>query len=119
MKKLVKSLCAVVALFAIALCLVACAPKDAQAAKEKMDKAGYSVVVVYDNTGKETEEGEAIANVTGTANILKGDAFTAFLFKSAKEAKAALDDDYKDKENVAVVGSWVIWGSEEAIKAFK
>ena len=119
MKKLVKSLCAVVALFAIALCLVACAPKDAKAAKEKMDKAGYSVLVLYDNSDKETKEGEAIANVSGTANALKGDMFTAFLFKSAKEAKAALDEDYKDEKNVSVVGNWVIFGSEEAIKAFK
>lgn len=119
MKKLVRNLCAVIALFAIALCLVACAPKDAKAAKEKLDKAGYTAVILYDNSGKETKEGEAIANVTAAQNILKGDGITAFLFKSAKEAKDAAGSDYKDEDNVAVIGKWVVFGSEKAIKAFK
>ena len=129
MKKLVKSLCAVVALFAIALCLVACAPKDAKAAKEKLTKAGYTATIVYEKTGDDAKEG-AIANVTAVKGssiggvidgVLGGNGLTATLYASAKEAKQAYEDtkDSDGKTSAQLVGNWVLIGEEEAIKAFK
>ena len=129
MKKLVKSLCAVVALFAIALCLVACAPKDAKAAKEKLEKAGYTAKIMYEKTGDEAKEG-AIANVSAVKGssiggvvdgVLGGDFFSATLYASSKEAKQAYEDskDSDGKTSLQLIGNWVVGGEEEAIKAFK
>ena len=129
MKKLVKSLCAVVALFAIALVLVACAPKDAKAAKEKLAKAGYTATIVYEKTGDDAKEG-AIANVTAVkgdslgsviGSAIDGKALTATLYASSKEAKEAYEKtkDSDGKTSAQLIGNWVVLGEEAAIKAFK
>ena len=64
MKKLVKVL-SVAMLLVLALALVACAPKDTAAAKEKMEKAGYTVVVTTNN---EVGENGEVGTITCAKN---------------------------------------------------
>lgn len=105
-----------------AFTLVACAPKDASAAKKKMEKKDYTVIVVTDS--KEAEEG-VVAIISGTKGALLGEkeAFVAVQYDSTKNAKAAyekaLGEDHKENESVQRVGKWVIVGTSQAIKDFK
>ena len=121
MKKVILGL--FVALFA--LVLVGCAPKDSSAAKQKMEKAGYTVVAtVYD----EVQEDGSVASLACTkgntiGSIIDGlgNGLTAVLYDSTKNAKAAYNSskNAEGKSNYTLVGKWVVWGSEEAVKAFK
>ena len=112
------------ALFAL-FALVACAPANSDKAKEKMDKAGYSCVwVAKDEVGENGEIGTLTCtkgkSLGGLIDGL-GDGLTATLYDSSKNAKAAFNSskDAEGKTNLQLVGKWVVWGSEEAIKAFK
>ena len=119
--KLAKILSAFVLTFAVAM-LVACAPSNSEKAVEKMKKAGY---LASATTYSEVQEDGAVASVSGTkdslSQVLSGNGFTATLYKTAKQAKAAYNDtkDAEGKTNCTLVGKWVVWGSEEAVKAFK
>lgn len=113
MKKLFALLVVVFAAFV----LVACAPSSYDKAKAKMDDAGYTCLGgVLKSTG---DNGE-VANLSGTT--IKEN-FTATLYDSASNAKKAFDSlknaEGDAPENIEKVGKWVIWGSENAIKAFK
>ena len=108
-----------------ALVLVGCAPKDASAAKKKMEKKDYTVVVLDGEIAKSAlsaiAEG-AVANVTASKKTDDGTiAMTAVLFDSAKNAKAfynASKDDEK-KTSLVLSGKWVMYGDEKAVKDFK
>ena len=119
MKKLIKIFSVLLALVAV-VSLASCAPKDGAAAKEKMDKAGY--VATWSANKEVGENGEV-----GSLVVVKGistagvDGLTATLYKTGSQAKKAFNDskDAEGKTNLTLVGKWVCWGSEEAIKAFK
>ena len=121
MKKLIALLVVVFALFV----LVGCAPANSDKAKDKLDKAGYSAVwTANDKVGENGEVGTLVATKGKTLGSLidgLGDGITAVLYDSAKNAKKAYNDskDAEGKSNLQLIGKWVVWGSEEAIKAFK
>ena len=62
-------LSALVLTLLFAFTLVACAPKDASAAKKKMEKKDYTVIVVTDS--KEAEEGVGKWVIVGTSQAIK------------------------------------------------
>ncbi len=118
--KLAKILSAFVLTFAVAM-LVACAPSNSEKAVEKMKKAGFTAAAT---TYSEVQEDGAVAVVSGTKDSLSqalSGMYTATLYKTAKQAKAAYNEtkDAEGKTNCTLVGKWVVWGSEEAVKAFK
>ena len=90
--------------------LCGCAPKDVAKAKEKMTEAGYLCL------GYEDKEAEGF--VGGFAATKISENITAALYDSSKAAKEAAEK-LGDKDSIQVIGKWVVWGSEGAIKAFK
>ena len=114
-----------VALFA--LVLVGCAPKDSDAAKAKMEKAGYTAVwSAYSEVKEDGSVGYLVANKgksigASLDGLLDGDNLTAVLYNSTKNAKAAFNDtkNAEGKTNYSLVGKWVVYGGEAAVKAFK
>jgi len=128
MKKII-SVIAVIALVAVlGTLLVACAPADAKAAKEKLEKKDYAVVVVSDSIGGELAlaiYGEHVKDmITATSKDGK-DQVSAILFDSAANAKAFYKDNkelFENKgkdETVSVSGKWIIGGTKAGVKAFK
>ena len=112
-----------------ALLLVACAPADSDKAKAKMEKAGYTVTW---SANKEVGEKGEVGYLTATKGsslgglidgVLNGDMLVAALYDSASNAKKAFneakDAEGKVPENAEVVGKWVIYGTDGAIKTFK
>ena len=91
-----KKLLGVLLVLVFALVLVGCAPKDAAAAKKKMEKKDYTVVVVHKDDGSVQRAGLALigdgveASVTCTKKVDDKNTITvtALLFESAKAAKA-------------------------------
>lgn len=114
---------AFVALFA----LVACAPANGDKAKEKMEKAGYSAVwTARSEVGENGEVGTLTAlkgqSIGGLIDgALGGNGLTATLYDTSAHAKAVFNDskNAEGKSNYTLVGKWVVWGPEEAVKAFK
>ena len=115
MKKRIIAIIAVVAVIALlGVVLAACAPKDLEAAKEKMDKAGYSNLA-YDGGTVTGSDGAFIA-VKSTS-----DRMTAIHFTSNTEAEAYYErnEDNANMSNLTLQGKWVYWGSKAAVKAFE
>ena len=111
-----------VAFFAL-FALVACAPKDGAAAKEKMEKAGYTATwSAYSKVGDNGEVGElgAFKASIGSGGF-SASGLTATLFDTTAHAKAYFNDtkNAEGKSNFTLVGKWVVWGPEDAVKAFK
>ena len=122
-----KKVLGVITLLVCAVLLVACAPKDSDAALKKLEKAGYSASwSANKEVGEDGQVGYLIAtkgNSIGSLidGALAGDGLTAVLYKTSKQAKAAFNDskNAEGKTNYTLVGKWVIYGSEDAVKAFK
>lgn len=114
MKKLIALLVVVFAAFV----LVACAPSSYEKAKAKMEDANY---VCLGGVNKEVGDNGEVATLSGTINLKES--FTAVLYDSASNAKkaynSAKDAEGNAPENLQVVGKWVIYGTDGAIKAFK
>lgn len=116
----------IVALMAALMCVAfaACAPANAEKAQAKMEKAGYSVQVVDDQTMIDTMFGEeAVATVSASKGGLTNmKTVSAILFESAKAAKAyykdVKDDADEDDGVLKCSGKWVVGGDEEAVKDF-
>ena len=94
-------------------------PKSGEAAKEKMERAGY--IVTWTENGENGEVGTLIAI---KANFDSGSLFyssiTATLYDSKDYAKAALNDSkFADQTNVSLFGKWVLVGDETAVTEFK
>ena len=117
-------------IFAFAfLALVGCAPKDSDAAKKKMDKAGYDCIwLANKEVGENGEVGTLTCTKKGSGDSILGDiagalsdSLTAKLYDSSSNAKKALKEtqNAEGKSSWQVVGKWLISGSEEAVKAFK
>ena len=113
MKKLIALLVVVFAAFV----LVACAPSSYEKAKAKMDDAGYTCL---GGVNKEVGDNGEVATLSGTT--IKEN-FVAVLYDSSSNAKKAFnsakDAEGKVPDNLELVGKWVIYGSENAVKAFK
>ena len=116
--KLAKILSAFVLTLAVAM-MVACAPANSEKAVAKMKKAGFDATsIVY----SEVQEDGAVASVAAQkGGLLSTNGLTATLYKTSKQAKAAYNEtkNAEGKSNCTLVGKWVVWGSEEAVKAFK
>ena len=122
-----KRILGLVTLFVCVALLVACAPANSDKAKAKLEKAGYSVAW---SANKEVDENGEVGYLTATKGqslgglidgALAGDGLTAVLYDSAAHAKAAYNDskNAEGKSNLTLVGKWVVYGGEDAIKAFK
>ncbi|MBP5550550.1 MAG: hypothetical protein J6X93_00675 [Bacilli bacterium] len=116
-----KRILGVITLLVFAVLLVACAPKDTEAAAAKMKKAGY---IATASVASEVKEDGYVGQVTGTKDSLSealSSAYTAQLYKTAKQAKAAYEktQDAEGKSSATLVGKWVFYGNEDALKAFK
>ena len=132
MKKFVKIFTLVVALFAI-LAVASCAPKDGAAAKEKLTKKGYDVVLdssIEPAIIKVATKKNVDVCVTATKTEKNKDGedvrytLHAVLFTSKADAKAsikAVEDRAKEngeKTEVKQSGKWLYYGSEKAMKDF-
>lgn len=98
---------------------VACAPKDMDAAKKKLEKEDYKVIVT--NYDRIIDGACGILIATKMIN-LKADTLYATLYESKADAKAAYEEGGFDKDEdqkVQRFGKWIVIGSEEAIKDFK
>ena len=113
-----------VTVFAL-LALVACAPSNSDKAKEKMEKAGYSCLwSARSEVGDNGEVGTLTCSYGKTLGGIidgLGNGLTATLYDSTANAKKAFNEskDAEGKSNYQQIGKWVVYGSEEAIKAFK
>lgn len=126
MKKLVKVL-SFIMLFAVALTLVACAPKDAAAAREKMEKKDYTVIADGGLSGLLSKDIETTLVCSKTEE--KKDekvtyTVTATLYKTkaaAKDAVKSLEETAKKSgydSGVKQVGKWCYYGDKKAMKDF-
>ena len=116
-----KRLLSVLVALALVLTLVGCAPSNSDKAVAKMKKAGYLATA---STYSEVQDDGAVAVVTGSKDSLSellSSAYTATLYNTTKNAKAAYEKtkNAEGKSNCTLVGKWVVWGNEEAVKAFK
>ena len=132
MKKLMKLLSVAVLSLVTCFMLFACAPADADKAKEKMEEAGYTVTVVDGDAAAAMADGAvAYVNATkldislGSGFDADGEMVSAVLFENSKSAKAYWDDhkdDIEDEEEDGweskLSGKWIVTGTEEAVKAF-
>ena len=111
------------AIFAFVMCLtlVACVPADLDKAEDKMEEAGYKVVVSEGDAAEFLYGEEVVGSILATkaegSGILNTKTYTvtAVLFENNKAAKSYAEG----KDDVEVSGKWAISGDEEAIKAFK
>ena len=113
MKKTIQVIAIVALVSIVALACFACVPKDVDTAKEKLEKAGYSVLPLgllipdeCDGSFYATKSAESIY---------------ALHFKTSKDAKQYYKENTDGDKNAnrGVSGKWVFWGSEGAIRAFK
>lgn len=104
--------------------LLACAPSDLAKAKEKMEEAGYNVILTE---AKEDNEDNKVGSIVVTKISIgasfEAEGLTATLFKTAKDAKAYYEkhvDDETDEEDqtLKISGKWVYFGTQSAIDAF-
>ena len=98
--------------------LTGCAPKSVDAAKEKMQDAGY-ITVGYEG------EGEGLVgafSATKIISITQAESIVATLYdskSSAKEAYKKASENLKADEVCEQIGKWIVIGTEQAIKDFK
>lgn len=127
MKKVFK-LFLVALLAVLTFAFVACAPSSTDAAKSKMEKANYSVVVsTRSEVGDNGEVASIVCTKNSDGNILSqigsalDDNLSGTLYDTTAHAKAAYAEtqNAEGKTNYTLVGKWVVYGSEAAVKAFK
>ena len=110
------------------LCFAACAPADADKAKTKMEKAGYSVTVADEESTELFVGEEGVSMITATKTEggllnLKTYMVSAVLFDSAAAAKKYYEETFKEEDQEEGIvykrsGKWIINGDEESVKAF-
>ena len=114
MKKVVSVVAVVMLVAVLDVCLVACAPKDMDAAKAKMKDAGYTVVGISDSSAEGMQ-----GAFSATKGLLNGESMVAFLFDSKDNAKKFVEETGKWLGNdLQQSGKWVYAGTEAATKAF-
>ena len=112
MKKAVPIIAVALVVVLAAVFLVACAPSNVEKAKENLKKEGY-IVVGYQRQSEGVVGGIVATKLTST--------MTAVLYDKASTARADLKEIKKENPdtNAKVMGKWIVWGDEAAIKAFK
>ena len=123
MKKIFKAFSLTLLLVFCASILLACAPSDLAKAKEKMEEAGYSVILTEAKEGNEDNKvGTIVVTRLSLGSSFEAEGLTAILFKSAKDAKtyyeAHATEEDKEEETLKLSGKWVYFGTEKAIAAF-
>lgn len=125
MKKIFKVLSLFVMVFAV-MTLASCAPKDAAAGREKLEKKEY--VVVTDGTV--IPAALKLAKVEGVQTVLTAtskdgkESLVAVLFEKSSQAKDSFDklSDYAKKNgnytDVKRTGKWLYYGTDNAMKDF-
>lgn len=123
MKKLAKILSLTMALLVSMLLFTACVPSDVDSAREKLEKAGYTVV---DYTNYEADSDDGILGgiwATDINSILDSsddEGIIALYFESSQKAKEYAESWNDDKyDDVGYSGKWAFVGTEQAIKDFK
>ncbi|MGN1042476.1 MAG: hypothetical protein ACI4SK_03220 [Christensenellales bacterium] len=117
MKKCMKIMSIIAILACIAVVFVACAPKDGQAAKEKLEKAGYTVQINETPTRRGIYCDCELGAEKDGESVLYAVLYVGT--DSAKNAYSNIASEFKDEGwKVEQKGKWVIAGTEEAIKAF-
>lgn len=124
-----KKLFAIVAALVLVLSLASCAPKDVEAAEEKLEKKGYTVTVdeklvpgLLNVIGIDVDA--VVTAVKDNGEDADADAVTAYLFEDKDAAKAAIEKltewaEKKDEEsNFKQVGCWLYAGTEKGMKDF-
>ena len=128
--KLIKQFSLLTLVCVLFLSLVACAPKNAEKAEEKLEKAGYEVEVADSKIELAILEAFGIKNVEAAvaAYSENGEEFVmAFLFEEKADAKEAMEsigkyfedelgDDYSG--SVKRSGKWIYTGTEQGMKDF-
>ena len=117
--------------FGLVATLASCAPKDASAARSKLEKKDYSVSVLQGSFTKAAltvvgvDDAEAIVTATKTVTDKDGskavETVTAVLFESSKDANKAFknfQDEYGKDNEVKKSGKWIYYGTEKGIKDF-
>lgn len=125
MKKRMFKLFSLLALFAFVFTLVSCKPDNGEEAKERLEEAGYKVVVVTGSAADAMFMGVDGVNEIVVAGKSSGESFVAILFDSKDAAKAELSDvktavntEFPDFE-IHHSGKWVYYGSPSGIDAFE
>jgi len=128
MKKALRLSSLAIVLMAL-LTLTACAPKDAPAAKQKLEDKGYTVVA----DGTVIPTALKLVKVEGVETVLlatkKGEndqieSVTMILFKEKAQAKDSFEavKDYAakqaEKTSVKQAGKWLYYGTEQGMKDF-
>ena len=122
--KLIKKLSLVAMLFVAVLSLAACAPKDPAGAKEKLEEAGYSVVV----DGTVTPGLLKVFGVKGVKSVITAsngeEVVQAYYFEDKASAKDAMSklaewaENNGKESNFKRSGKWLYAGSEQGMKDF-
>ena len=120
MRKVIRKI-SIIFLVVCALFLVACTnvPSNAEQAKVKLNRMGYSVFV------KEWTEEERLDDETVATVVCIGENFTATLFKDKKSAQERYDtlkimaEDFNHEVDFEVVGRWVLEGNKTIRDNFK
>ena len=105
MKKILTTVTALLLVVTMAF-MAACTPKDVDAAKEKMEDAGYIVI------GYQTDE-DVEGLIGGIVATKTTETITALLFDSKESAS-----DFADTHDHDSDGKWVYYGTEGAIEDF-
>jgi len=123
MKKTLRLSALVLALLFV-FTLVACAPKDQKAAKEKLEKAGYTVAV----DGTIIPAALKILGVDGVDTVITAakseESIVAIYFAEKADVKEAYSkvEEYAKKNakdpEVKKAGNWIYYGTAQAVKDF-
>lgn len=127
MKKVLRLSSLLLVLVAL-LGLTSCAPKDAVAAKEKLEKKEYNVAV----DGKIIPAALKLFGIDGVETVVTAtkkvgeevETVTAVLFAEKAQAKDAIEKlvEYAKKNGeeteVKQAGKWLYYGTEQAMKDF-
>ena len=127
MKKLAKILAATLLVVMSVLVMTACVPNNAEKAKAKLEKAGYTVQVI-DLVAEGVDEEGALYQVIAMKydeNYDVTEGVYVIYFDSKANAKAWYEDnkdDINDEDDGltgTLSGKKVYWGTEQAIKDLK
>lgn len=120
MKKLLTIISVLVVVVMATVLLMACVPSSMEKAKDKLEKAGFSVESMPIDI-QDLSEG-AVDALLAIKSLGSGYLF-ATLFDSEASAKAVYDEYLADSEEFPFIvkqsGKWLYLGDEEGIKAFE
>ncbi len=126
MKKIARILSVAMLVVMTALVMTACVPSNAEKAKAKLEKAGYTVDIVdleEENAGVEGAKYQVVAVKTDGEELVGG--VYIIYFDSKANAKAWYDEninsinDEEEGYSSVIKGKVVYWGNEQGKKDFE